>query len=1308
MDPVSSSPTLGVEFGRLPRTPASNRSKNGRAPNVKENSNSGGSLHRRLFDTLRSRSRSPARASGNGSPNRKPMKRRKSIINLLNLSSREPHDDNSINVQTYPAGVEANRDKKNYAELFSNMPTRRRSLGNILLNPTNILGTVTNRVPQKPAPMSRESSFNHQCSIVETADSLDHGETETQCEKRAIRVDNATNGKGDNGTGPLYVKLAEGIIAEGHDGNHGLAPPNAYLKLAQEACDKAEDKYLSCSPDSLRPLLSHSRNETKKPIQTGTPDSMAIFPGDLHGASKEGERPWKIFRCQYCMNDTSRGWLANMRRSRVQPFAKCGSANPPSGLNSLQSCLRNHEYYVRETTPDPYMDKELARRQVHDSRPAVTFREISRSSTLIDLDPDFCQRQEQRSKRYADLRLTTNLEWKSNQEQIAQSIVSTVARMTRNYHSSLDETATYNSVNETDQHGNELSVNLRCCGGFEVDENETWDSVIVGSHLLLQGENGSSREIVSSEDLALLLTPIDEASLPDFDDHSTMPRSSLSETEHLLRLSDEDLFLPSVDEILQDSTVLRSPLEPFFGNRSAAKKDVALDLEKETDFCPEYESFLRRSYGNLNPAPSFLFQQGKKPEASVPASDGPQMLLPRAAKSRQVSSSAFQVRYPGTINLLQHTENFFSMEDALLGLYNYKLADLANFFVYDARSCTIDAQSIDSPLPNPADLKKKGLQLGWIPQLFNITATESADGTSAMTESSYKSGGRSSFCNSGWEQFTHVAAKNEPHLVQIGPRKRPSPSLRLLTRATSEGAASGTNSVFDDDFFLEDHSGGQFSEQASVSGDSSAIRALRAATSEVDVISALKFEGEVQTTKTWVQLAREMRAAFPPKDESVDGGASEVSWRYDQISMAPFEEPEAWLTMQKNGSSPAKQIDDDEDESQNCNSETSSNEKPSSSGIIEDFYTPAYSSLASSDSLTDEMESTCSQGAQAFAGSINYHTPTFYHDFDTPAISATTHLHPASIHRDQFDLITRAETVNIQRQIPETPESAIDHSSGYHFTDVKEHMMEGSEEFERSSAAVPGTAFEVLYDASRRIDMNIESDYSLYDVNAGPTPDEVQEAIEDTCDDPVQNDGSHTVQALRCVLGEANSNSMNHPVLDFTPKGIICCSAAKVIERADPQENEIPLQDLSLRPVGKLAGPSPPTKKGKSKVGALVNIFQDYGLMPEHSRGPLQMSSVSPSFSHQTSRYRVQSSRTSAGSGTVRRISATLSTGSRSAPSPVIRVGMPSSTFDRPQSRISDIDTEASFQFGEVLRRTGKHGESENEESSFDEAEMYG
>ncbi|KAL5319659.1 hypothetical protein ACEPPN_012715 [Leptodophora sp. 'Broadleaf-Isolate-01'] len=1350
MDPVSSSPTLGVEFGLLPRTPASNRSKNGRAPNGKENSQSGGSLHRRLFDAFRSRSRSRSltRASEDGSPSTKPVKRRKSIVDLLYLSSREPHHENDANVQEHLTKTEANMDKENYAKLFSDMPKRRRSLGN-LLNPTNILGTITNRVPQKSSPVLRESPVKHGRSTIESPDKSEHAESESCCDKQTDHAHNTTD-KNQNKTGSPYVKLAEGsvvdidlfesrldrlldgIITERYEGDRDFGSNDSYLKLLQEACEKVEDEYRSCSPDSMRPLLSHPRNETKNTVRACTPDITALFSGESRVASEEEKRPKtpdSYLRLLIAsaggptkddqspspnssvqFSETSSISCSASMKGRsidIQSLARCGSAKPSSGLTSLQSGLRNYQYQVRDTTPDPYVDKELAWQTVHDRRPSVTFREISRSSTLIDLDPEFCQRQEERSERYEGLGLTATSHWKSSQEQIAQSIASTVARMTRNYHFSSDETIACSPATETDQYEDEAGFNLRCCGGFEVDENETWDSVIVGQRLLLQGETDGRQENLASKDLTPILTPIDEASLLNFDGLSTIPRSSASVTDHLVRLSAEDIFLPSVEEVLQDSAALRSPLEPFFANRSAKKKDVPVELDKEIDFCPDYESFLRRSYGTLNPTPSDLLQLKEQPEARLLGSGGAQMLPPRVAKSRQISFSAVQVRYPGTVNLLQHTEYFSSIEDAMLGLCNYKLGDLANFFVYDAEHCIIDAQLIDSPVPNPAELKKKGLQLGWIPQSSNIAATETVGGNSRINESPCHSTRRPSLCDSGWEEFAleTVSLSDEPGHAQFALEKASSSSLRLSAHATSERAISATNSVFDDDFFLDNESGGQFSERASVSGDSSAIRALRAAISNEEIVSVLNFEDEMRATKTWVQLAVEMRANYSPRDGSTDEDVSEDPWR---LSMPPFDESKLWPNKQQTGSSLDRKID--EGDGLYNSLDTPSNPKPCSENVIEECCRSVSVHPASSNESRDEMENTGTENSQSYADS---HQSNFYQAFDVPAVPTAPHLDSANISLNQLDLTAQVDTMNRQREVLATPEPVIDHSAGYHFTAVKDHMMGGSEALERSSAVASGNASAVLYDAAHHLDIDIDSDYSLYDEDAVSSSDEIQATTEDNCADPVQKDGSHAVDASnRGCLGEFNPNSLKHPVLDFTTTRAISCSvakdAAKDVERADYKDAGITLPDLDLRLVGKAARPSPPTKNGKSKVGALVNIFQDYGLMPEQSRGPLQVSSVSPSFSRQTSRYRVQSSGTSVGSSTVRRISATLSTGSLSVPSPINRVGTPCSTFDRPHSRISDIDTEASFQFGEVLKRSRKHGESESEDPSLGETEMYG
>lgn len=298
------------------------------------------------------------------------------------------------------------------------------------------------------------------------------------------------------------------------------------------------------------------------------------------------------------------------------------------------------------------------------------------------------------------------------------------------------------------------------------------------------------------------------------------------------------------------------------------------------------------------------------------------------------------------------------------------------------------------------------------------------------------------------------------------------------------------------------------------------------------------------------------------------------------------------------------------------------------------------------------------------------------------------------------------------RQLSSSLGSTIEHSPGYHFTAVKEHMMAESEEVEEDPSAVPEQMSRVLYDVTDYIGNGIDSDCSLHDEDAVVIPDGMTERIaaaENTFDDPIRNgDGIVVDTSKKSALGEVYPNSLKLPVLDFTTKRDINPSAAKSFKQAEVQKNEVSLTEPNTSLVDEAPRLTPSSKKGKSKIEALVNIFQDHGIMPVASRGPLHMSSVSPSYSRQTSHYRGESSGTSVGSDTVRKISATLSTGSRCAPSSIHRLGTPCPTFDRPHSRFSDIDTEASFQFGEVLKRTRKHGESETEDLSNRDAAMYG
>merc|ERR1711969_446900 len=136
--------------------------------------------------------------------------------------------------------------------------------------------------------------------------------------------------------------------------------------------------------------------------------------------------------------------------------------------------------------------------------------------------------------------------------------------------------------------------------------------------------------------------------------------------------------------------------------------------------------------------------------------------------------------------------------------------------------------------------------------------------------------------------------------------KKSSTYLCLPANVSRDKTMSTTNSVFNDDFFLEDQSG-VFSDQVSVADNSSVIRVLREAVSQEDIVAALELEEHVRATKTWVELAREARASTSHEDEtlcssvgdetqsssqedySADEGVCDNPWQ-DSTFLRPFDE----------------------------------------------------------------------------------------------------------------------------------------------------------------------------------------------------------------------------------------------------------------------------------------------------------------------------------------------------------------------------------------------------------------------------------
>lgn len=86
-----------------------------------------------------------------------------------------------------------------------------------------------------------------------------------------------------------------------------------------------------------------------------------------------------------------------------------------------------------------------------------------------------------------------------------------------------------------------------------------------------------------------------------------------------------------------------------------------------------------------------------------------------------VSSCPVKVIFPKTVNLQSHTQTYNSRLEAINAVYNYKLGDLSNFCVWNQNKKALYAYSLEDPVPNPADLKSMGLVLLWLPTPQNAS-----------------------------------------------------------------------------------------------------------------------------------------------------------------------------------------------------------------------------------------------------------------------------------------------------------------------------------------------------------------------------------------------------------------------------------------------------------------------------------------------------------------------------------------------------------------------------------------------------------
>jgi hypothetical protein len=381
---------------------------------------------------------------------------------------------------------------------------------------------------------------------------------------------------------------------------------------------------------------------------------------------------------------------------------------------------------------------------------------------------------------------------------------------------------------------------------FETDQAEVWDSIIMGSRTL--------QEVCDNRQTLAW----------DTDQKKAKPIRILRRMP-----SSERLRQPYVEKVLQESIELRK-------------------LPEE--------------------APTDWIQNGADVVAETSTSNSvqKQRSQPSLSKRRQISSTMIRVEYPKTMNLAAHAEMYESKSKAITALYEYKLGELSNFCTYDPATRTIFAHALESSVPNPAVLRRAGLEVLWLPMQkeihhliqFKEKAQDKTNLPLGRDQSPVVVGEQCTLetdpeCLASGRPTTQLnpntlSDHNERMLVAnlynfdrhgsqfeaeaefIDPRS-PSSSLQL---DPSSPQREKEPSIFDDDFFLEvdpdiarGFLGSQYSEasrSASCSGNHLLPAGLLETDSASDVLWSLEDEDQdARPVKTWVELARAFLAGHP-------------------------------------------------------------------------------------------------------------------------------------------------------------------------------------------------------------------------------------------------------------------------------------------------------------------------------------------------------------------------------------------------------------------------------------------------------------
>ncbi|KAF4632125.1 hypothetical protein G7Y89_g6001 [Cudoniella acicularis] len=319
-----------------------------------------------------------------------------------------------------------------------------------------------------------------------------------------------------------------------------------------------------------------------------------------------------------------------------------------------------------------------------DQGPKITIREVDSEPSVEDLDPNFRCRSDIRNRRYQKLAISSNNNM-SDAERLDRSIKLTVARMTKNFHSSSSYEETSSSAVESDEDEKELS-------SFAQDESKVQQAIAIGEQILNKKVRSDARATGAGADSAV--------------------KNTYQRLKRIPSSKEAPQCVNYMDKMLRETIELRSPSETSRGDDFTSQHAKKNALECKSSVSEHSSNEYTNSGGQ------------KQTKAGFKPCNQDQLRLPlkrvtRPALSKQtrhMSIGPVQIKFPALKGHPANKREYADKSEAISILYEMSWnGNYANFCTFDPENRVIQAYPRSSMVPGIEALEESGHEIMWLP-----------------------------------------------------------------------------------------------------------------------------------------------------------------------------------------------------------------------------------------------------------------------------------------------------------------------------------------------------------------------------------------------------------------------------------------------------------------------------------------------------------------------------------------------------------------------------------------------------------------